>query len=50
MEVSVDGGVQWVVACLLVVGWAACWGQRVDVQMGDAVGDPSSSQKEVAVA
>lgn len=49
-EVSVDGGVQWVVACLLAVGWAACWGQRVGVQMAVAVGVPSSSQKEVAVA
>lgn len=49
-EVSVDGEVQWVVACLLVVGWVACWGRRVDVQMGVVVGVPSSSQKEVAVA
>lgn len=49
-EVSVDGEVQWVVACLLVVGWEAYWGQKVDVQMGAVAEVPSSSQKEVAVA
>lgn len=48
-EVSVDGEVPWEVACLLVVGWAAYWGRRVDVQMGVVVGVPSSSQKEGAV-
>lgn len=50
MVVSVDGEVQWVVACLLEVGWVACLGQRVDVQMGVAVGVPSSSQKVVVAA
>lgn len=49
-EVSVDAEVPWVVACLLVVGWAACWGQKAAVQMGVVAGVPSSSQKEVAVA
>lgn len=49
-EVSVGGEVQWVAACLLAVGWAACCGQRVDVQTEVAVGVPSSSQKEAAVA
>lgn len=49
-EVSGDEEVQWVEACLQVVEWAACWGQRVDVQMVVVAGVPSSYQKEVAVA
>lgn len=49
-EVSVDGGVQWVEAYLLGEEWAACWGQREDVQMGAAAGVLSSSQKEAGVA
>ncbi|TNN66449.1 hypothetical protein EYF80_023357 [Liparis tanakae] len=45
-----DEEVQWVEACLQVVEWAACWGQRVDVQKVVVAGVPSSYQKEVAVA
>lgn len=50
MEVSGGEEVQLVVACLLVEELAACWDQKVDVQMGVAVAVPSSSQKEVVVA
>lgn len=49
-EVSVNVEEPWVVACLLVVGWVACWGQKADVQMGVVVGVPSSFQKEAEVA
>lgn len=49
-EVSEDEEVQLVVAWLLVAGWEACWGQRVDVQMGVLVEVPSSSQMVVAEA
>lgn len=50
MEVSVGEEARLVVACLLVAGWVACWGQRVGVKKGVVVGVPSSSQKEVAEA
>lgn len=49
-EVSVGEEVPSAVACLRVAAWAACCGRRVDVQMGDVAGAPSSSQKEAAVA
>lgn len=50
MEVSVSEEVPWVAACLRVVGWVACSGQRVDVHKGAVAVVPSSSQKEVVAA
>lgn len=35
--------------CLQVVGWEACWGQRVGGQKAVGVGVPSLFQKEAVV-
>lgn len=48
--VSVGVEVQWVVACLLEVGWVACLDQRVAVQKEVVEEVLSSSQKEVGAA